>query len=88
MVQNPKQMIINNPTELLNFIKREDLTVKQATEIVCKALNVITVFEKTKAELIESTEYYINQFTYSDNAEKPLFLDQLEKKFKIRDLCK
>ena len=56
------QIIINNTTELLEFIKREDITTKQATDVVCKALKVICFYGLTKKELIEQTEYCINNF--------------------------
>jgi hypothetical protein len=79
---------INNTDELLEFIKRDDITTKQATEIVCTVLNVIVVFEKTKAELIEATEYYIVTFMNNGISEKPIFLDQKGLDFKISDLAK
>lgn len=53
---------INNYKELLDFIKRKNINSKQATEIVCKALKVIVVFELTKDEVIKATEYYIKTF--------------------------
>ncbi len=35
---------INNYNELLEFIKRDDINPKEATEIVCKALTQVAVF--------------------------------------------
>ena len=64
---------INNYTELLEFIKREDITVKQATEIVCKALRVVCLFEKSKDELIKDTEYHINKYCINKTGERPIF---------------
>jgi hypothetical protein len=78
---------INNYNELLAFIKREDINPKQATEIVCKALNVVSLFEMTKNEVIIATEYYINTFCQTAG-ERPLFLNQCSLDFDIRDIFK
>lgn len=72
-----KQVTISNTTELLEFIKRENISVKQATEIVCKAIKVICIFELTKKELIRETEYFINNFYNNNNLERPIFLGQI-----------
>ena len=77
---------INNYNELLAFIKREDINPKQATEIVCKALNVISLFEMTKDEVITTTEYFINKFCINYKGERPLFLGQLDLEFSIKDV--
>ena len=77
---------INSYDELLEFIKRNDITTKQATEIVCKALNVLCIFEKSKDEVIKATEYYIKRFCINGNSQRPLFLDQKEDLFNIKDI--
>ena len=79
---------INNYAELLEFIKRDDINPKQATEIVCKALKVISLFEMTKDEVIIATEYYINTFCCynNNNSERPIFLNQSSIEFDIRDV--
>jgi len=79
---------INNYNDLLEFIKREDVTVKQAAEIVCKALSVVCFFETTKDELIKDTEYYINKFCQNNSSERPIFLGQLDLDFDIKDVFK
>lgn len=79
---------INNTAELLGFIKRKDINSTQATEIVCKALNVLCLFEKSKDEVINATEYYINKFCQNNNSERPIFLDQKEDEFCINDVFK
>ena len=79
---------INNTTELLEFIKREDVTVKQATEIVCKALRVVCLFEMTKDKLIKDTEYHINKYCINNTGERPIFLGQLDLDFSIKDVFK
>ena len=79
------QITINNHSELLDFIKREDINSKQATEIVCKALKVSVVFEISKEELINQTEYYINKFCQGDILKRPIFLGQKEVEFSIND---
>ena len=79
---------INNTTELLEFIKREDVTVKKATEIVCKALRVVSLFEMTKDKLIKDTEYHINKYCLNNIGERPIFLGQLDLDFSIKDVFK
>lgn len=69
---------INNLTELIALIKRNDITTEQANEIVCKALSVIVLFGETKAKLIEETEYYIETYMKKAISERPIFLDKLE----------
>jgi hypothetical protein len=82
------EILINNHNDLLEFIKRKDIPTKQATEIVCKALNVICLFETTKEELLKDTEYYINKFCQNNSSERPIFLGQLDLDFDIKDVFK
>lgn len=77
---------INTTTELLAFIKREDVTAKQGLEVVCKTLKVLAVFEMTKEDLINATEYCINTFYKNNNSEKPIFLCQKTIDFDIKDV--
>ena len=81
-----KYLTINNYKELLEFIKRKDITSKQATEIVCKALNVITIFDMQKDEVIEATEYHIKTFCQNDNPNRQILLTQKETDFNINDV--
>ena len=80
------EVTINNNNELLAFIKRGDVNSKQATKIVCKALNVVCIFEKSKDEVITATEYFINKFCINYPGERPLFLEQKEIEFSIKDV--
>lgn len=80
-------MEINNYNDLLEFIKRDDVTTKQATEVVCKALKVLIIFEITKEELIKCTENYITQWSMYEG-ERPIFLEQTEPEFNIKDVFK
>lgn len=81
-----KQITINSTDELLEFIKRDEVTAIQGTEIVCKALRVISIFELTKEDLIEQTEYCINKFFQNDSIGNPIFLGQLDLEVNIKDL--
>ena len=72
---------INSYDELLEFIKRNDISNKQA-------LNVLCIFAKSKDEVIKATEYYINRFCKNGNTQRPLFLDQKEDLFNIKDIYK
>ncbi len=77
---------ITNYTELLEFIKRKDINSEQATQIVCKALKVVSLFEMTKDEVIIATEYYIKTFCKNNTGERPIFLNQCSLDFDIRDI--
>jgi len=89
LIQNINmEIIINNNAELLDFIKREDVPVEQAEKVVCKFLKTVWYSGKTKEQLIDSTEYYINKFCKNDNLERPMFLEQREHKFNIKDFYK
>lgn len=76
---------INNYNELLEFIKREDINTNQATEIVCLTLNVLCPLLLSKEKLIETTEYYINNFCQNNNSNRPTFLQQRALKFSVKD---
>jgi hypothetical protein len=81
------KITINNYDELLEFVKREDVSVKDATEIVCKALKVIVLFDMNKDEVIEATEYHIKTFCQNNNNnERPIFLTQKNAEFNINDV--
>jgi hypothetical protein len=79
---------INNTDQLLAFIKRDDVTVKQATEVVCKVLKVIAIFEMNKEVLIQKTEDHINTFCNRGQIEHPIFLGQLDLDVNIKDIFK
>ncbi len=77
---------INNTAELLEFIKREDISSTQAFEVVCKFLNVVGIsFEYSKDDIIKQTEYYITKFCQNNTGERPLFLQQKQFEFSIKD---
>ena len=87
--QNIKMEItISNYAELLDFIKREDITTEQAQEVVCKFLKVVCFPERTKEQLIDSTEKYINLFGKRDKSSRPIFLEQSTEYFNIKDIYK
>lgn len=76
---------INTPDELLSFIKRNDVTAREGMQVVCKTLKVLAVFEMTKDELIDATEYCVNTFYKNSNSERPIFLCQKTIDFDIKD---
>ncbi len=80
-------MKINNYDDLLEFIKRDDITSQQASEIVCKALKILIIFEMPKEELIKCTENYITQWSMYEG-ERPLFLQQTKTDFNVKDIFK
>lgn len=65
---------IKNYADLLDFIKRKDVTIKQAKEVICKTLTVIILFEMSKVELIQETERHINTYCKNGHFETPIFL--------------
>ena len=79
---------ISNYSELIDFIKREDITTGQAEEVVCKLLNVVCFPGRTKEQLIDSTEKYINLFGKRDKSSRPIFLEQSTEYFNIKDIYK
>jgi hypothetical protein len=81
-----KQLTIKTTAELLEFIKRDEVTAEQGTDIVCKALQVLSIFELTKDELIQQTEQCIKIFFQNDNSVRPLVLGQKNKVFSIKDI--
>jgi hypothetical protein len=72
-----KKIHINNTTDLLNFIRRDEVTAKQGTKVVCKVLKLISLQDKTKAQLIELTEYFIKNYYKNNGSEKPIFLEMV-----------
>jgi hypothetical protein len=71
------QYLISNTDELMDFIKREDITTDQALEIVCRALNVLSCEKYTKDKLIEVTETFIENYCKNGEKDKPIFLEPL-----------
>lgn len=82
------EITISNYTELLDFIKREDIATEQAEEVVCKFLNVVWYSGKTKKQLIDSTLNYINLFGKREKDSRPIFLEQSGDDFNINDIYK
>jgi hypothetical protein len=78
---------INTNDDLLEFIKRDDVTLKQAHDVSLAFLKVLSIFEyESKQHLIESVTAFINK--WGDVKEKPIFIDQLNEHFMIEDIAK
>ena len=77
-----EQIIINNTSELLEFIKQDEVCVSDATSIVRTALNVTILAKNTKEQLIEETNYYIKNYCQDSKTERPLFLEK-----NLPDIC-
>lgn len=71
------ELIINNYEDLIQFIERTDVSFEDATIVVCRCLNVISLTFDTKESLIESAKDYIETRSFS-NEEKPIFLLPIE----------
>jgi hypothetical protein len=70
----------------MNFIKRKDLPAPQAIKVVCSVLKLINLSEKTKPEIIELTQYFIDNFYNKGAFGKPLFFENLEYKPTFEDI--
>ena len=70
-----EQIEIKNTEELLDFIKKDQVSVSDATNIVRETLNVTIIRDYTKEQLIEETKYYIDNYCQDSKTERPLFLD-------------
>ena len=77
-----EQITINNTSELLEFIKQDEVCVSDATSIVRTALNVTILAKNTKEQLIEETKYYIDNYCQDSKTERPLFLEM-----NLPDIC-
>ena len=71
-----EKITISNTSELLEFIKQDEVSVSDATNIVRKALNVLIIAKNTKDQLIEETKYYIDNYCQDSKTERPLFLEK------------
>ena len=81
-------MEINNYSDLLEFIKLDNVTAKQGAEVVRKALKVVIILELTKDQLIKETELFINNWCIGNEGERPLFLGQSKIDFDIKEIWK
>lgn len=77
---------IKNHDELLEFIKRNDVSSKVASEIICKTLGVIMLFELSKNDLIKELEKFI--IVYGNADARPLFFGQTKVDFDIKEIYK
>ena len=78
---------LNNPQELIEWIKREDVTDQMAMEGACKMFGVINLFALSKIEVIKAVNDLVQTFVI-DHPEwnAPIHLLQTGKNFSIRDI--
>ena len=69
------EIVLNSYDDLLDFIKRDEVPMEAAAEIVRKFLNVIILYNYNKENLIKATEVYIVSIRNSKSWEQPIFLD-------------
>ena len=72
---------INNIDELLEFIKRPDVSKVDAMQIFKKTLNVIIIFESElddKQKFINDAEKFIDEYCRNPDGVIPLFLLSFE----------
>lgn len=67
---------ISNTNDLLEFIKRDDVSVSLATKVIREALKVNVLLKYTKPQLISDVEHYVNTYCKKELGERPLFLDK------------
>jgi methylthioribose-1-phosphate isomerase len=80
-----KKFHINTTADLMDFIKREEVSSAQAIKVVCSVFKLINLHKKTKSEVIELTNYFIEAFS-KNNFERPIFFERLEYKFTLDDV--
>jgi len=78
-----KEVHINTTADLMTFIKREEVSANQAVKVVCTALRLINLSEKSKLEVIELTQYFIDTFYNKGSFEKPIFFENLEEEITL-----
>ena len=77
---------IKSYTELVELLKKPEITDSQALEIACKGLKVICVFPQSKAETIASVEHIIKTWIVEKKYDSmPIFLNQRTDEFKVSD---
>ena len=67
---------INNSSDLIEFIKRPDVSLKDALDVTCSFYKVIAFFEgyESKEHLINSVEQLVKYWP-DDRKERPIFLE-------------
>jgi len=69
---------ISTSDDLLTFIKREDVSVKQGISVVKAFFSVIVLVELDKEQLIKETEYHIATYCNNNVKERPIFFGQMD----------
>ena len=78
---------INTNDDLLAFIQRDDVPTDLVREVIQKFLKVIIVFDASKSDLIEATKSHLEKWgNLPSDVEHPLFLNQKELDFSIKDI--
>jgi hypothetical protein len=80
-----KDIHIRNRADLMDFIRHDEVTAAQAIKLVCSVFKLINLQEKTKHEVVELTNYFIEAFC-KNNFERPIFFERLEYKFTLDDV--
>ena len=75
-------MDIQTFEELLEFIKTNDVSIKDIAKLVKETIDLRVMFYNNKAELIQDLEFYWQEWKHT--TERPLFLDA-EMPFEIKD---
>jgi len=67
-------MVINNEDKLLEFVKREDISLKQAREVVGTSLTLVMFDEEeTKEEFILKFETFLDKYGGLPITDRPLW---------------
>jgi hypothetical protein len=81
-------MEINNFEELLTFLKRKEITSQHINEILIKSIGIYCYAEDDKEEIIRQLQEYWVKFGHLPISRRPLFLNQKEVEFNIKDIYK
>jgi len=81
-----KEFHIKTTADLMDFIKREEVSSAQAIKVVCSVFKLINLHKKTKSEVIELTQYFIDNFFSKGCDGNPIFFENLEYKPTFDDI--
>ena len=71
--------------DLIEFLKRDDVTAEQGIDVACKALSVICPIAIEKPHLVKAVENFVERWGHI-KGERPLFLTQMDLDVKVSEL--
>lgn len=79
---------INNSSDLIEFISKNNVSIKQAETVISKALKLLIVFSyENKEDLINDLKKHLEAWEDYPH-EQPIFLNQNINSFNVKDCFK